>query len=142
MKKFILVICIAIVIIASFSYVYYSYVYTEKSKMLDRKIFESYLKKEIYGTQVASIINKVIDLNEQNNIPKGTNGIYLNDDRNSIELEVLFIDNDKVYNGCEIYNGGINTFVQYYGQIKFRCNEILYHTMTGNISKIVFSQIE
>lgn len=39
--------------------------------------YEKYLNKEIYGTEVATIINKTVNQNEQNEIQKDQNNYYI-----------------------------------------------------------------
>ena len=50
------------------------------------------------------------------------------------------LDNDKTYNMIRIFNGGISTFTQYYGNIKFKCTNIDYHKKTGRIKYMLFEQ--
>ena len=141
MKKIIILICIVVVIIATFAYVYNSKMYTLKLAIQKKEFYESYLQKEITGIEVASIINKVVDENEKNKAIKNTRGMDEKNNKNNIELEISFIDNDKTYTINEIYNSGIDKFVQYYGQIIFKCTDIIYHTNTQSISKIIFAQV-
>lgn len=41
------------------------------------KYYQNYLNKQIYGTDVATIINKAIDQNEQNKVEKDKNNLYI-----------------------------------------------------------------
>ena len=52
--------------------------------------YEQYLNKEIYGTDVGTILNKAIDHNETYQIKKDEQGIYIPDDENSIKIEIKF----------------------------------------------------
>ena len=51
------------------------------------------------------------------------------------------LDNDKVYNMETLYGGGMNNFLQYYNQIKFKCTKIEYHKSTNRIKYMLFEQI-
>ena len=107
----------------------------------ENKQFESYYNQETYGTNVASLINKAVDNNMKNNIMKDNNGKYIENDINSINIDIKMIDNDKIYNMEKIYKGGISTFTLYYSQIKFKCTKVDYHKKTGRIKYMLFEQI-
>ena len=104
--------------------------------------FEYYLDKEIYGTEVASIINKAINQNEINQVQKNENGYYINNGKNSIEVEVKMTTIEATYRMEVFYDNGIESFVKNFNFIKFKCKNIEYHKETGLISKIVFEELE
>ena len=61
------------------------------------KQYEEYCNKEILGTELISLINKAIDYNEKNSVAKQENTIYyINNNTNSIQITVKFLDNDKI----------------------------------------------
>ena len=116
---------------------------SEQNKILKQnKEYEYYLNKEIYGAEIATIINKVVDKNEQNKIPKNENGEYIDDGKQSIKVDLKMITIDKTYPMEVIYNNDITKFVQNFNLIIFKCTSIEYHKETGLISKITFEQIE
>ena len=81
--------------------------------------FESYYNQEIYGTDLATIINKAVDSNKNNEIQKDNKGKYINNDKDSINIDIKMLDdNGTIYSMEKIFNGGTSTFVQYYSQIK------------------------
>ena len=51
-------------------------------------------------------------------------------------------DNETMYKMEAIHNAGTEQFVQYYGEIKFKCSKIEYHKNTGRIKYILFEQLE
>lgn len=104
--------------------------------------YEKYLNKEIRGTEVATLINKVIDQNEKNNVQKNEKGYYIDNNRNSIKIDLKMITIDKTYPMEEIYNNQITNFVQNFNQIKFKCIKIEYHKDTKRISKMVFEELK
>ena len=104
--------------------------------------YESYLNKEVYGTDVATIISKAIDQNEKNKIPKDENGLYIENDSNSVKIDLKMITIDKTYPMEEIYNSKMVNFVQNFNTIKFKCTSIEYHKKTGKISKLIFEELE
>lgn len=104
--------------------------------------YEYYLNKEIYGTEVTTIINKAINQNENNRVQKDENNYYIENDENSIKIEIKMITTGKTYPMEEIYNNDITRFVQNFNLVKFKCTVLEYHKKTGKIRKIIFEQIE
>lgn len=104
--------------------------------------YEKYLNKEILGTEIATLISKVIDQNERNNIQKDENGYYINNNQNSIKIDLKMVTIDKTYPMETIYNNQITNFVQNFNQIKFKCTKVEYHEQTGKISKLIFEELE
>lgn len=104
--------------------------------------YEKYLNKEVLGTEIATLISKVIDQNERNNIQKDENGCYINNNQNSIKIDLKMITIDKTYPMETIYNNQITNFIQNFNQIKFKCTKIEYHEQTGKISKLIFEELE
>lgn len=104
--------------------------------------YEYYLNKELYGVDVATVINKVIENNEKNNVAKDENNYYIDNSQDSIKVELKMITIDKTYQMEAIYASGITNFVKYFNLIKFKCSSIEYHNKTGRVNKIIFEQIE
>ncbi len=104
--------------------------------------YEYYLGKTILGTEVTSIINKAIDQNEQNKIPKNEKGHYIENDEDSLKIYVEMITIEKTYPMEEFYKNDMTNFVENFNLIQFECTSIEYHKKTGKISKIIFKQIE
>ena len=103
--------------------------------------YEYYLDKTIYGTDLATIINKVVNENENNGIKKDENNYYIENDENSIKVEVKMKITDKVYPMEEFYNNDITRFVQNFNLINIKCTSIEYHQKTGRVKKLVFEEI-
>ena len=103
--------------------------------------YEYYLDKTVYGTEVATIINKIVNENEKNNIPKNENGQYIENDVNSIKLDIKMNTNGKTYPMEVIYNNYITKFVQNFNLVSFKCTKIEYHKSSGYVSKIYFEEI-
>lgn len=106
--------------------------------------YEIYRNKEIYGTDVATLINKIIDYNNKNEIAKNEEGLFIENDINSIKCEIQFLyDEEIIVHPVEtVYNRGLNSFIQNFNLIKFKIIDIQYHTKTKQISKIVLKQLE
>lgn len=104
--------------------------------------YEQYLEKEVYGTEVTTIINKAIENNKNHNIQKDEKGMYINDESYCIKVELNMITVEKTYQMEQLYNVGLTEFVKNFNIIKFKCTNIEYHKKTGRISKIVFTELE
>ena len=87
------------------------------------------------------MINKAIDKNTKNKVEKNEDGSFKQNDSTSINIEVYMADNETTYNMETIYKSGTEQFVQYYGNIKFKCSNIEYHKNTGRIKYIRFEQV-
>lgn len=143
MKKTLLLITAIILIIV---FCILSYILQKRSELNEinyyNKQYEIYLNKDVYGTEVATIINKAVEQNEENEIPKDENGYYIENDADSIKIDLKMITIDQTYQMETIYNNNIQEFVKNFNIVLFRCTNIEYHKQTGKISKITFEQIE
>ena len=100
----------------------------------ENRQYEDYYEKEIYGTDLATLINRVVDANTKNEVEKDEKGQYIDNGKNSIRIDIHFLDDDRIHTLEEIYNSDTGVFVQYYNQIKFKCTKIEYHKQTGKVS--------
>lgn len=141
MKKLAIFFAIIIIIICGISYIYLNYKAEYNISKKANLEFEKYLNEEVYGADLATIINRAVDNNQQNEVERNNKGIYINNDKNSISIEIRMIDNNSIYQMETIYNGGIQNFVNYYGNIKFKCTEIKYHNSTNKVKYLLFEQI-
>ena len=141
MKKIALFFLIIIIIIVGVSYIYLNYKASYNNAKRENMQFESYYNKEIYGTELTTIINKAIDSNDNNEISKDEKGKYIENKNNSINIDIKIIDNDKTYQMETLYNGGMDKFVQYYSQIEFKCTKIEYHKYTNRVKYMLFEQM-
>ena len=140
MKKIIILIfgtVIAFLAIFSVKYINYK---LEKNKIKEENLeYETYLNKQIPGTVLTKFINKAIDYNEKNKVQKDENGFYIQNDINSIEIEIKITDNETLYKMETLYSGGMISFVQYYNSIYFECVNIKYNKL-GKVSYLLFEQ--
>lgn len=141
MKKLIIFLVIVLIIVATVGYVYLNYKATYNEAQVKNAQYESYDGKEIFGTDLATLINKAVDDNTKNKIEKEDTGLYADNGTDSIRIDVLFTDDNKVHSMEEIYNSGTDTFMQYYNQIRFKCTKIDYHSKTGRVRYMYFEQI-
>ena len=140
MEKISIVIIAIIIIVAVVGVKYISYENAQSLIKQENKEFEQYQDKELNGLDVATVINKATDKNTKNNISKDEKVNFIQNDENSIEVEIYMSDNDITYKMESIFNAGTEQFVQYYSNINFKCSKIEYHKKTGRIKYILFEQ--
>ena len=142
MKKFLILFVIVIVIVSIIAVRYSSYKVEQDTIMQENAEFEQYKDKEIYGLDLATIINKVMDKNIKNEISKDDKGMFIENDTNSIKVYVKFKYKDD-YTTLEIekiLQNGTDNFIKTYGTASFKGEEISYHEKTGNVKAIVFTE--
>lgn len=140
MKKIITFLSIIAIILLLLAIKYYNYKDEYSKIKLINTQYESYYKKVLYGTDVATIVNRAVNDNESNNVKKDSKGFYIENDTNSIKVEIKIADNDTTYKMETLYNGGMANFVNYYNNIEFECTKIEYHSKTKRIKYLLFEQ--
>ena len=140
MKKIAIFFIITILIVCAIFAMYISYKSNYNMSKKSNLAFEKYLNEEVYGTDLATVINRAVDRNEKNEVTKNNKGIYQNNDENSINIEIKMLDDDSVYKMEKFYNDGIQNFINYYGNIKFKCTDIKYHSATNQVKYMLFEQ--
>ena len=95
MKKIIILLSIVIIVIAivAFNYMNYKKEYNDILKY--NLEFEKNYQKEISGMDLTTIINKVINNNEKNNVEIGQDKKYISNSTNSINIEIKMTDTNQ-----------------------------------------------
>ena len=88
MKKIAIFFIITILIVCAIFAMYISYKANYNMSKKTNLAFEKYLNEEVYGTDLATVINRAVDRNEKNGVTKNNKGIYQNNDENSINIEI------------------------------------------------------
>ena len=140
MKNFIIFFCIVIAIVATVWYYYSDYKINNNNITSENIEYEELLNKEIYGIDLTTVINKVINSNEKNNVEKDKNNKYIENNTNSINVQIKMLDKDAIFSMETFYKGGMENFIEFYGNIKFKCTKIEYHKNTGKIKYLYFEQ--
>ena len=113
MKKIILfILTISLVITSILLYNIYQKNENIAKSGIDNKAYESFYNKEVLGTEIISIINKATDCNEKNVVKKDKEGNYIENDENSIKIEIKFKELDQVITMERINRIGIQQFWQ------------------------------
>ena len=141
MKKFLILFAIIIIIISIIWFKYINYIQEYNTTQSLNAEFEKYYQKNIYGTELTTIINKAVDENSKNKVEKNEKNQFLDNNTNSINIDIKIIDTNKIYSMESFYMSGMEKFVQYYGSIKFKCTKIDHHKSTNKIKYLYFEQI-
>ena len=141
MKKYVILATIIIIAITSVFYLAYLYKTNNIQAKESNKMYENLYNKSITGNELDSIVNKTLDKNEKNNVKKNNNGYYINNDENSIIIEIKFKDSDEIFKIEQISKNGIENFIKLYSNFYFKCTKIEYHQKTKYIKYLLFEQI-
>ena len=140
-KNLIILLIFAIVIFIIISYNYYEYKASIEKVAKYNKEYEWYLEGEIYGADIATIINKAVNQNEKNGVEKDEQNYFIENNENSIKIDIHILENDTIYNMKRINKKPIEDFVKNFNTIKFKCVKKDYHESTQKIKYILFEQI-
>ena len=141
MKKNLSVILgIFIIIIVILYLLYDNYMATILSAQKVNQEYEKYTENSILGSSLMTLINKVIDQNEKNEIEKDEANRYIQNDKNSIIIEVKFLEAEGTFSMEAIANLGADKFIKNYSNMTFKCTKKEYHSKTKNISYMLFEQ--
>ena len=118
---------------------------TNISTKQENQEYEKYLLNEIYGTDVITLIIKAISDNEYNKIQKDEKGFYIENNTNSIKIEIVMITDEEknettTYKMESISKVGIVEFIKNFNIVKFKCTKKEYHKETGKIKYIEITQ--
>lgn len=107
--------------------------------------YEQYFEHVIYGADVITLINKATSSNEKSYIEKDEKGFYINDDKSSIQIDIVMITNSEkqeltTYKMETISKVGITEFIKNFNTVKFKCTKKEYHLKTGKIAYIEITQ--
>lgn len=103
--------------------------------------YERYNKDNLNGLDITTLINRAINNNEEKFVEKNDEKLYNLDDENSIEIYVKMIINGTTYRMERIDNLGIDSFIEYFGEVSFKCVDITYHK-NGRVASMTFEAKE
>ncbi len=138
MKKIGILICtLVIVIVAVIGVNIYSYNERLKAAEKNNKNYQSYYNVEVLGSDVGSLINKILDTNSKNNIQKDENGKEI-----SISVTIKFLELDKNISIEAIEKQGVDRFIKNFGAETFKCTEIEYYPNAKGVKSMHFEQVK
>ncbi len=144
-NKILIILVVFMVILAIVTYGIYNY---RKQIVESQKInntYKNYENIQILGSELISIINRTIDIDENEGIEKNQDGLYIDNGKNSIKIYIEFLygeDETRTIEMEKIANNGIEQFVNVYSTASFKCTNISYHEKTNNVKSLTFTEIQ
>lgn len=138
MKKVIIGILLIVVIVVIIFFTWYNR-NLQKLKNIKNfnSEFEGYLDRDITGVDLTTIVNKAIENNNQYDIKKNSDGMYLNDNKYYIGIIIKPTDEGNSYLMEAFEKVGMREFTKDFGGAIFKSTKVEYHD-NGRISKIYF----
>lgn len=140
MKKIIVIFVIIIAILGSFCYIYSQKKISQNEVVAYNQQYSSLLNKEILGTDLGTLINKTVDKNKTNEVSE-ENGLFVDNKKNSIIIEIKFIDSDNIIRSENIYLNNTAKFIELYGSSKFKCTKVEFHEKTHMVKYLYFEEV-
>lgn len=140
-KQTIIILILLIVIFLIVAFAVAQNIQKEKEIANYNKQYEQFKDKEIYGTDIATLINKAINNNEKNNVEKDENGYYIPNNTDSVRIFVKLQEEGENFPMERIFKLGITEFVKNFNIETFKCTNINYHEQSHKISEIYFEVI-
>ena len=131
---------VLVVILIIFSYNYIQYQINQRTVLKYNQAFLQFNRKNIYGTDITSVINKAVNNNEQSKILKNDSGEYISDEENSVKIYITFEKEGTCYSMEKIYEKSMQEFTKLFGGVKFDCTDVKYHK-NGKVSEMYFQAI-
>ena len=144
LKKIFIYIVTLVIILLTIISINISNKNTEKNIIKNFNLqYELYQNKVLQGTDVVTLINKAINNNEKNKVPKDEKGLYIENDETSVKISVIFYnEQDEIKAEMETINKvGIQNFISNFNLTEFEISEIKYNSL-GRVSKIILVQKE
>ena len=141
-NKILIILIIFLIVLAIAVYSIYNYRTNVFEAQKINNQYKSYYNIQILGTELLSIINRTEDINEKNGIQKNEDGLYIENDTNSIKvyIKLKYKDDYTTLEIEKILQDGTDNFIKTYGTASFKGEEISYHEKTGNVKAIVFTE--
>ena len=142
MKKWIIILLLVVVVITVI--VLYKYNAYKNEVLNIQKInteYQNFSEGEIVGTSIMTLINRTMDLNNKNGIKLDENNLYIENESNSIKIDIKFQESDETFPMEKIAMLGSEQFIKNYATAYFKCSKIEYHKQTNMIKYLLFEQI-
>lgn len=123
------------------AYLYFEHKTNAREIANQNKPYEEIYKKEINCNELATIINRAMNSNNNNKVEKDSKGVCIDNEANSINIDVKFLQSDQAYPIEPIYEASISEFIRMYNNSKFKCTNIEYHKKTKLVRYMYFEQI-
>ena len=139
-KKIAIFIAIVISIIALITYNFINYKSTILKADDVNKEFLKFNGIELSAQDVISLFNKACNYNNKNNVKKDNKGYYIENDENSLKINLKLRLSKDLYPMEMILKNGFDNFLKYYSEAKFRCSDVKLHEGTQLVSYMLIEE--
>lgn len=141
MKKIIILILIAVTVAISMIFVNYTE-YRNKIAQVNKvnKEFTVYENNVMQISSVITIMNKAIQLNTENDIPKDENNFFIENETNSIKIFLEIKSRGSMIPMEDLILGKKSSIEKVsfaFSDMLFQIDKIEYHKKTGQVKKII-----
>jgi len=140
-RKILVILGIFIIILIFVVSLLYNYDKAVKRSQSFNKQYEIYYEKTILGTDLATLLNKAMDYNKQNDTLKDENNRYYIETDSSLLIEVKFLEKEETVKMEDILLQDMENFIKYYATASFKCTKIEYHKENKQVKSLYFEQI-
>lgn len=137
-KQTIIILILLVVIVIAVAFAVSQNVQKQRELSNYNNQYEQYRNVEVYGTDVATLINKAVNNNEKCEVPKDENGYYITNNTDSVKIYLKLQSEGDNYPMERIVKLGITEFVKNFNLETFTCTSINYHNETGKVSEVYF----
>ncbi len=141
-NKILLILIIFMCVLLVVAYYVYSYRNSIAESQKMNREYEQYQNSQMLGSELISLINKTVDVNTDLGIEKDQDGLFIDNEENSIKIYVNFVyeDDYKTLEMEKIYNNGAENFMKVYSTASFKCTEFTIHEKTNNVKSLTFTE--
>ena len=127
-NKILLILIIFMCVLLVVAYYVYSYRNSIAESQKMNREYEQYQNSQMLGSELISLINKTVDVNTDLGIEKDQDGLFIDNEENSIKIYVNFVyeDDYKTLEMEKIYNNGAENFMKVYSTASFKCKSLTF----------------
>ncbi|MBR3325038.1 MAG: hypothetical protein IKG14_03220 [Clostridia bacterium] len=140
MKKIIVFFVITIAFLGMIWYIYEEAKISQNEKIAFNNSFEKLLNKQISGNDLATIINRAVENNINNDVEKNSSGFFIDNSTNSMSIDIKFVDNDSVIKAEKLVENDLSKFIDLYNLSDFTLIKINYHEKTNLVKYLYFEE--
>lgn len=133
MKKYIILLVATVFVACVIFYARFQFKVNKSMVNFENNPYTSIVGKNISSAELATLINKAMNKNADNEVQRDENGYFIENDENSIKIDVHFLLDDTILKAEQIEKSDLNLFITAYSSAQFKCTKIEYH----NKSKLV-----
>ena len=149
MKKFIILLVVAIIAACVIVYARFQFKVNQSMVNFENNPYTSILNKEISAAELATLINKAMNKNVDNEVLRDPDGFFIENNVNSIKMDIKFViedveeekETDYILAAEQIEKSDLNEFILAFSSAKFKCTRIDYHPRSKLVKYLYIEQL-